>query len=353
MAPHPGSPVFFERNRVARVYRGGKLFHDFFGDPMEDGFFPEEWIASSVRARNRDSAKPDEGISILECGGIPFTQYLHERPQALGERAELGILVKMLDSAIRLPVQAHPDKPFARRHFNSEHGKTEMWIVLATRGEACIHFGFKQPVTQSRFVRAVQASERDREAMVSLLNSVPVHPGDLYLIPPRVVHAIGQGCLLLEVQEPTDFTLQPEAWCGDYRLDEFEKYLGLEPQVALECFDFQDLVGEKAVRRGRLVPKLVSSSDRLIVESLVSPEDTPDFAVNRYRLHEGSMELRPGPSVLIVTEGEGSVQGSGAPRPIAKGSYFFQPADAQAVIMGTAKGLTFVECLPPPLASAG
>lgn len=25
-------PIFFERNRVFRVYKGGKLFHDFFGD---------------------------------------------------------------------------------------------------------------------------------------------------------------------------------------------------------------------------------------------------------------------------------------------------------------------------------
>ena len=35
-------PVFFERNRVYRVYLGGKLFHDFLGDAPEDGFYPEE-----------------------------------------------------------------------------------------------------------------------------------------------------------------------------------------------------------------------------------------------------------------------------------------------------------------------
>ena len=52
---HAEKPVFFERNRVSRVYTGGKLFHGFFGDAEEDGFRPEEWIASSVRALNRDS----------------------------------------------------------------------------------------------------------------------------------------------------------------------------------------------------------------------------------------------------------------------------------------------------------
>jgi hypothetical protein len=48
------SPIFFERNRVFRVYEGGKLFHDFFGDEAVDGNFPEEWIASKVKALNKE-----------------------------------------------------------------------------------------------------------------------------------------------------------------------------------------------------------------------------------------------------------------------------------------------------------
>jgi mannose-6-phosphate isomerase len=350
--PAPGSPVFFQRNRVARVYRGGELFHDFFGDPAEDGFLPEEWIASSVRALNRDSSDPLEGISLLEQDGTPFTTYLHRHPHALGGRADLGILVKILDSAIRLPVQTHPDKPFARRHFKSGHGKTEMWVVLATRGDARIHFGFKGPVSRSEFAAAVAASETDRDAMARLLNSVPARPGDVYFIPPRVVHAIGQGCMILEVQEPTDFTLQPEAWCGDYRLSEFEKYLGLAPEAALECFDFNDLVGEKAVSRGRIVPRVVRATDALRLESLISRDDTSDFAVNRYSLRRGATELAPGPAVHVVIEGEGTLVAGGTRRAVARGSYFFQPADAQSVSIETGSELTLVECLPPSAVSS-
>ena len=347
--PVTGGPLFFRRNRVARVYRGGKLFHGFFGDPAEDGFLPEEWIASSVRALNRDSNNLLEGISLLERDGTPFTAYLEHHPEALGGRADLGILVKILDSSIRLPVQAHPDKPFARRHFNSAHGKTEMWIVLATRGDARIHFGFKGPVSRTEFAAAVAASETDRDAMARLLNSVPARPGDVYLIPPRVVHAIGEGCLILEVQEPTDFTLQPEAWCGDYRLNEFEKYLGLAPEVALECFDFNDLVGAKAVRRGRIDPRVVSSDDTVTVESLISSDVSPDFSVNRYFLRRGTVAVPPGPAVHVVTEGEGTLVSAGGRRGIARGSYFFQPAGAERATMETASTLTVVECLPPAL----
>ena len=43
-------PIFFEKNRVFRVYLGGKLFSDFFGDDSEDSFYPEEWICSSTKA---------------------------------------------------------------------------------------------------------------------------------------------------------------------------------------------------------------------------------------------------------------------------------------------------------------
>ena len=35
-------PIFFEQNRVYRVYTGGKLFAGFFGDSSEDSFYPEE-----------------------------------------------------------------------------------------------------------------------------------------------------------------------------------------------------------------------------------------------------------------------------------------------------------------------
>jgi mannose-6-phosphate isomerase len=151
-------PLFFERNRVFRVYRGGMLFHEFFGDPAEDGFYPEEWVASTVRALNKEPKGENEGLSIVRGTGVPLRQLIEERREELiGPREELGLLVKLLDSAIRLPVQAHPDKAFALRHFGSTHGKTEMWLVLATRENARLYFGFKEGVTRRDLLQAVEA----------------------------------------------------------------------------------------------------------------------------------------------------------------------------------------------------
>jgi mannose-6-phosphate isomerase len=343
-----GNPIFFERNRVFRVYRGGKLFHEFFGDPPEDGFYPEEWVASTVKALNKEPKSELEGISRVKDSGLPFTTLMAQSRELLvGWRQGFELLVKLLDSAIRLPVQAHPDKAFARRHFGSPHGKTEMWLVLATRENARIYFGFKEGVKRSDLAAATEASETDPAALPSLLNELPASPGDVYLIPARMAHAIGAGCLILEVQEPTDFTIQPEAWCGDYRLSAEEMYHGLDRETALDCFDFTDLIGGRAIAAGRKQPRCSLELPGVAAEHLLSYQDTPDFAVNRYRLHGGTHGLAGGPAVYVVTGGEGSLRRSGYSRAVHRGDYFFLPACVTDLSLATGSSLEVVECLPP------
>ncbi len=341
-------PIFFQRNRVRRVYTGGKLFHGFFGDEAEDSYFPEEWIASSVLARNRESAAEHEGVSLLEEGGERFDRLLSEHPkELLGSREEVGILVKILDSAIRLPIQAHPTKAFAKAHFDSPHGKTEMWVVLDTRPGASLYYGLKEGVGRAELKDAVGRAEEDLDALPSLLNRLPAKPGDVYLIPAGVAHAIGAGCLILEVQEPTDFTIQPEPWCGEYHLNDYEMYLGLDPGTALDCFDFTDRVGERAIALGRMNPKIVDQSPAHRSEQLVGPENTPDFSVYRHTVTGGSFVLPRVPAVYVVTDGEGRVNTGSAGRPVARGSYFFLPAAAAGTTISTGSRVEFVECVPP------
>lgn len=337
-------PVFFERNRVFRVYRGGKLFHDFFGDPPEDGNEPEEWVASSVTAMNRVMKSEFDGVSKLEGKEIYFNRLLEEFPyETLGGRESLGILVKLLDSAIRLPVQVHPDKSFSRRYLNSSYGKEEFWLVIATRPDAKIYFGFRKPLTKERFWEAVEASETDPEAMAEILNEIPVQPGDLFMIPARVVHAIGSGCLILEVQEPTDFIIQPEAWCGDYRLNDFEKYLNLDVDTALDCFDFS-LSGQSVIDLGKKEPKIVLETEDLLTQQLIGPESSSSFRVFRHSLTGGELHLANAPAVYIVTVGEGQISKGEYLRALKKGDYFFLPYAARenCVVKGN---LELVECI--------
>jgi mannose-6-phosphate isomerase len=342
------APVFFERNRVFRVYLGGKLFHDFFGDDAVDNNYPEEWIASNIKALNRDSSDIHDGISKVKGTEVYFDELLKsEKELMLGDSDSLGILVKILDSAIRLPIQAHPDKAFSRRYFSSEYGKTETWIVLATRENAHIYFGFKNKISKEEFIHAIKLTEQEKDAMEGLLNAVPVHKGDVFLIPAKTVHAIGYGCLILEIQEPTDFTIQPEAWCGDYHLNEFEKYLGLDPEVAINCFDYP-IYGEQAIELGRKTPRIYYDNGSVCSESIIGSKDTDCFSVNCHRISDGCLTNMAAPAVYIVTEGKGILIKSGYVQDLKKGDYFFLPFSVKNQYrIETDSFLEIIECLPP------
>ena len=313
-------PIFFEKNRVFRVYKGGKLFSEFFGDNSEDGNYPEEWVASSVRALNKGSTDEYEGISKIQGTDLYLNEAVEKyKTEILGERKDIGILTKILDSAIRLPVQAHPDKEFSRKYFSSEYGKEESWIILATRPDAKIFYGFKDGVTLEDFSKAIDESENGSDAMEKLLCSIEVKTGDVIYIPAKMVHAIGCGCLLLEVQEPTDFTIQPERWCGDYRLSDEEMYLGLSREAALGCFDMEKRYPAP------LVPEVIEESEGLLYESVIDEKITTSFNVKMITLNGAEFTLDKGAAIYVVLEGEGEIRGGNYCRNIKKGDYFLVP----------------------------
>lgn len=343
-APFWMRPVFFKRNRVFRVYQGGKLYHDFLGDEPIDSNEPEEWICSAVRAINPGHTDLLEGLSLREEDGMPFDRILAENPREyLGDRKDLGVLVKYLDSAIRLPMQVHPTRDFSQKHFSSPYGKAEAWLILATRPDACIYFGFSREVSREEFTQAVEKSQTDKDAMIAFVNRVPVQTGDVFFVDAGVIHAIGAGCMILEIQEPTDFTIQPEYWCGDYHLNAQEMYLGLEPELALDCFHFHHF-GQKVVDAGRKIPKTVCKTDTLLHESLIGPEDTLCFAMDSYTLNDGSMTLDTPASVWICVEGQGKVTAADYDREIKMGDYFFLPAAAANQVQAKTDGVLKLVC---------
>lgn len=317
-------PIFFERNRVFRVYKGGKLFADFFSDDSEDGNYPEEWVVSSVHALNEGSTDKYEGISKIKGEDLYLNDALDKyKKEIIGERDDLGVLTKILDSAIRLPVQAHPDKPFSRKYFNSSYGKEESWYILATRPGGKIFYGFKDGVTMEQFEKAIDESENSKTVMEDLLESFEVKPGDVVYIPAKMVHAIGAGCLLLEVQEPSDFTIQPERWCGDYKLSDNEMYLGIDKKTAMKCFDVS------LKYPAPIDPAVISDKDGVKYLSLIDERMTTSFTVRKIELSGGEFSLDNGARIYVVTEGEGKITGDGYEKPIKKGDYFLMPVAAE------------------------
>lgn len=345
-------PIFFERNRVYRIYSGGKQYSEIFdgADGYDDGtdnFFPEEWIASKVKAINPVYFGKRDGVSVIKGTDIFFDDLLKEHKEELLGNRKYDCLVKFLDSAIRLPFQVHPTKEFAKKNFNSEYGKTEAWLVVETRENAKLYFGFKNKITKEELSALEERSETEKDIMGNLLFGVDVKPGDVWLIKAGLIHALGAGCTVIEVQEPTDFTIQPERWCGDYHISYNEEYIGLTKETALDAINY-DVYGDAAVAYAKVSPKITVNEPWYKKEELITYSDTPCFAENRHTISKGGkFTLSYAPSVWICLGGEAAIKGENYERKIKRGDYFYLPYVAEGkFFVTTDSSATLIECLP-------
>jgi mannose-6-phosphate isomerase len=265
-------PIPLSSNRVYRFYKGGALIDRFRGDPQpRDTDYPEDWVGSITPANNPGLGHPPrEGLSkiALPSGDqVALLTLLESFPEETLGAAHVakygvstGLLVKLLDSSIRLPIHCHPTRPFARQQFSSIFGKTEAWIVVETREipgvEPYIMLGFKEGVEKHTFRRQV---ERQQIAdMKAGLHRIPVKPGDIFYVKAGQPHAIGEGVFLIEAQEPTDFSILAE-WHG-FPIDPDNAHIGLGWDVAIDCFDFTNYRLQQLVQEYKLAPQLLRQS---------------------------------------------------------------------------------------------
>lgn len=111
-----------------------------------------------------------------------------------------NLLVKLIDSSQSLSIQVHPSDEYALKYENSL-GKTEMWIILEAEENSYINLGFNKDVSKSNFPVLIKD-----DSILKCLNKIYVKPGDVYLIKPGTIHAIGKGITLLEIQESSKLT---------------------------------------------------------------------------------------------------------------------------------------------------
>jgi mannose-6-phosphate isomerase len=276
--------------RVYRFYRGGALIDRLRGEPEQDGDRPEDWVGSVVGANNPGRNEPDAGLTRLENGAL-LRDAIHERPAHWGTP---NVLVKLLDPVERLPVHAHPDREFARVHLGSEYGKTEAWKIVATRDSTSdVWLGLRENVEPDRYRTWIE--EQDVDELLGSLHHLTVRAGDIVFVPAGVPHAIGGGALIVELQEPTDFSILCE-WKG-FPVDPCHAHLGLGWDVALE-----------ALRLDAYEPQLG-----------LPHEAAAFFSVDGHAEPAGRF------AVLLVLEGEGSIDD----QPARAGDAFAMPAAAQ------------------------
>jgi len=110
------------------------------------------------------------------------------------------ILIKFIDAEQNLSVQVHPDNDYAEKYEN-ELGKTEMWYIIDAKPEAKIVYGLNNNYTREELQNLI-----DNNRFEECLNYIEVKPGEVYFIPAGLVHAIGEGILIAEIQQNSDTT---------------------------------------------------------------------------------------------------------------------------------------------------
>jgi mannose-6-phosphate isomerase len=170
---------------------------------------------------------------------------------------DFPLLIKVIDARSRLSVQVHPDEISAA--LTGGDPKTEMWCLLEA---GFIYAGLDEGTTADDVAKAVELGSAEK-----LLVRHDGKKGDAFFIPGGMVHAIGDGAKLYEVQQNSDTTYRLYDWnrvdaAGKPRrlhIDESLKAMRADlpppsPQKNVSCrfFDFRQLDVDGAFAIGAL-----------------------------------------------------------------------------------------------------
>jgi len=166
------------------------------------------------------------------------------------------LLIKLLDARERLSVQVHPPE-LSAEELGGEP-KTECWYILYAAAGATIYAGLKKGVTRESFQQALHQG-----TVEETLHHVPAHTGESIFIPSGRLHAIGEGLVIVEVQQNSDTTYRVFDWNRN-GLDGKPRELHL--RESMTSIDFEDYE-----------PALTPASKKVVAEC-------PYFVVKRFKL---------------------------------------------------------------------
>ncbi len=202
---------------------GGRRLADLLGRTLPDGPVGEAWeLCELPGQQNLVASGPKQGQPLGELW----------RAGALGGSAKgpFPFLLKWIDAASNLSVQVHPDEAACARSGRGDP-KTEAWYMVERSEGARLLIGHHAGLDAATLAQAAAGG-----SLPKWLHTLQAEPGDLYLVRAGTLHAIGAGCLLLEVQQPSDTTYRVYDW-DRVGLDGRPRQLHLQEAVACVHFD--------------------------------------------------------------------------------------------------------------------
>ncbi|NEZ46535.1 class I mannose-6-phosphate isomerase [Clostridium niameyense] len=289
--------IRFENLYYDKIW-GGKDFKKFRCN------VPKENIGESW-----DVACHKNGMSIVDNGelkGKSFKEIIEEYGEKLLgteiNKEKFPLLIKLINSNSNLSVQVHPNDEYANK-YEGEYGKTEAWYVIDAKPGAELIVGTKN-CTKKEFEKAIEEGTTEK-----YLNNIKVKKGDCYLINSGLVHAIGEGLIIAEIQQNSDVT---------YRVYDYNRGRELHVNKALDVIDF-DL---KAINCS------TNSIEELDGYSKILLCDNKYFRMEKYNIYINFIDISNEKMFYVITcvDGEGKIKCNNRMDNIKKGDSYLIPA---------------------------
>lgn len=276
---------------------GGSRIPKLYKRNEPDGIYAESWEIST---------HPDGTTAIANgpLAGKTLQDLLPEHKTALlGSNVKGGdfpLLIKLIDARDTLSVQVHPNDASAAAVKGDP--KTEMWYFLEGDGTAQIYCGLKPGIGKEEFLLAME-----NKTFAGILQSIPARKGEAVFVPGGRVHAIGAGCLILEIQQNSNTTYRIYDW---NRADAGGKGRELHIDKALKVIDWEN------------------NGDPRCKVSGTEIKTSPYFRLDRFELSAGKVFPNSGKSfhALFVAEGSGTILWDGGEEKLSPGQSWLVPA---------------------------
>ena len=165
-----------------------------------------------------------------------------------------------------------------------------------------------------------------------------------------VPHAIGAGCFLAEIQEPTDYTIRVERTTpSGFSVADALCHQGLGFERMFECFHYEGTDPDSMRAKWFLPRRTVYEDTAGSIAQLVGYVDTPFFAMRELHTNDVLNIAGSAFSGLYVLEGRGVLECGQAALQLCAPEQFFVPAGAGDLTLRAQPGapLRVLQCFGP------
>lgn len=216
-------PIKLENLYYDKIWGGRDL--EIFRDNLPEGDIGESWdVACHPHGTGKIINGIYKGLKLDELIKIKGNELLGTEIS----KERFPLLVKLINAKDKLSVQVHPEDDYGFKH-EGEPGKTEIWYVVEAFENANLTIGTNN-CTKEQFANAIKEGNTEK-----YLNKIPVSKGDVFFIKSGLVHAIGEGVIIAEIQQNSDTT---------YRVYDYDRGREIHVDKALDVIDF-NLKGER------------------------------------------------------------------------------------------------------------